>query len=521
MKLRNKIGAFLGTLALAVALTPVSALGAAENSISVTGLSAGDSATYYQIIKRNATTGEWELAGTFGDLTIDDLLDGIDAAEAGIIVAAAQNGTSMGTVAAGESGLSASDVDLGTYLIIATPADNNTVYGPMFVSADYEEGGNSIDPATADPLAAVAPSQEAVAKKSEVTLDKKAEPKGADNDNSAQNVGVGDTVAFTVETTMPTFTSAQKDLYYHISDEVSTGLAIDTGTISVSVEGYEVTAGTDYVIESSSESGWEISFTESFLRSVKGNPKVTVTYDAEVTEDAEVNVNELTNEAKVEFTHSPDGSHGSKTDETYHYSYGFDVPVSGVTGENSEEFIKVGVDAEGNPISDTIVTIGGEEYSPLADAVFTLQEVNGGGSWTSTSLASGLFSFTGLDAGRYTLKETTPPAGFAVDPDTYYVEILPVFNNDGTLASYTVTCGKDSGYDNPPVSSFTIDHTTDPITSVIANPEPLPQIFENTKVPSLPTTGGAGTLALTVGGVALIAVGILVIMRVFRESEQA
>ena len=43
--------------------------------------------------------------------------------------------------------------------------------------------------------------------------------------------------------------------------------------------------------------------------------------------------------------------------------------------------------------------------------------------------------------------------------------------------------------------------------------------FKNIKTPALPTTGGAGTLALTVGGVALIAAGLVLVVRVARKTE--
>lgn len=556
MKLNKRIGALFGTIALAASLCPTGAFAAGaktpEGTISVTGLTVGDTAKYYQIIEKDTSTGGWKLVDAIAPntgITLAKVLDGINAEEAGIILGcfSKTGGTSMGTVTETDNGTltagsTASPIAVGTYLIVATPADNNTIYAPMFVSADYTTNGNTIEPATADDLAAVAPDQAAVAKKSEVPITKSAEVKQgtAENDRSAQNVGVGDSVTFTVNTKVPSFTEAQDDLLFKVSDSVSTGIEIDTASLKVKVDsgaekavvtgGYYNAGGTegtatsyDYTVTSITATSWEISFSEDYLKRVAGNPSVVVKYDATIKANANVNINELTNTANVEFTHSPDGTHGSKNDKTYHYSYSFDAPVSGNGTENSEEFIKVGVDSEGNPITGVDkVTINNKDYSPLADAEFTLTEVGGGGgSWTSKSLDTGLFSFTGLDAGRYTLKEATPPAGYALDTNTYYVEILPIFNaDDGTLESYTVTCGTSSDYSNPVVSSFTISHdNSGNVVASITDPEPAPQIFTNTEVPSLPTTGGAGTLALTMGGVAMIAAGLVLVLQVARKLK--
>lgn len=512
----------------------VSALAAdAETSISVSGLDTGDTAKYYQIIQQNENSKAWELAGKFGELTLADLLDGIDAVEAGTIVANVSNGTAMDvetTPGTATAGTADAPIAPGTYLVIITPgADNDTIYGPVFVSADYKTGGNTIEASEENELTGVAPDQSAVAKKTTVDITKTAAVDGKDNDSSAQNVGVGDKVAFTVETNVPTFTEAQEDLVFTVSDKVSTGLEIDPATIAVAVAGYGGTGQptfaetTDYTFVKKAKDGWEISFKESFLKRVNGNPKVTITYKATVTAAAgTTSINELTNEAEVEYTHSPDGNTHSKTDETYHYTYAFDAPVSGNTQDNSEEFIKVGQKADGSPLTETTVTYGEVTASPLAGALFTLTEVGGDQqAFTSTSLDSGLFSFTGLDAGRYTLEETTAPTGFQRDTNTYYVEVIPTFNDDGTLASYTVTCGTNSDYSNSVVSSFTISHDQDGgVVATMPAEEPLPQVFVNVENPALPTTGGMGTMGLTAAGIVLIAGGAFFMLRNRRRNEQ-
>ena len=87
MKLNKRIGALLGSIAIAASLCPAAALAAAgdrtaDTSITVTGLDAQDTAKYYQILKYNASTGNWELNGTYGSLTADDIInDGVSTEE--------------------------------------------------------------------------------------------------------------------------------------------------------------------------------------------------------------------------------------------------------------------------------------------------------------------------------------------------------------------------------------------------------------------------------------------------------
>ena len=130
MSWRRNIVAGLSAAALTVAMAPSFAAALpADGSIEVTGLATGDTvAKYYQVVKLNATTGNWEMAGTFGDpaLTVANITDGIDAEEAGIIAAALQSGA--GTAMTVASGKATATVDPGTYLVIVTPNDNNTVY---------------------------------------------------------------------------------------------------------------------------------------------------------------------------------------------------------------------------------------------------------------------------------------------------------------------------------------------------------------------------------------------------------
>ena len=545
MKL-NKAGAILGAVALAFSLFPTGVLAApgdrtAEESITVTGLDEGDTARYYQIVKYNTTTQNWELNGTYGTLTMANILDGITAEEAGIIAAAATTGAEDMTVATASGATTATaNVDPGTYLVIVTPHENDTIYAPIFVSADFKENGNTID-ASSESLPNP---QVVVAKKSDLTVTKESTGSTKENESTASDgsVCVGSVIDFKVETNVPTYTTNVTNPTFKVSDKVSTGLVIKTDSLKVKVgtgseqavalNGYYNVDGStasasdyDFTVTKLAAGEWEISFSTAYLTTqAQGGPKVTAVYKAEVTADAPTtNVNELKNTARIDYTHTPDGTQAYQEDDTEHYTYSFDMPIAGNTSSNSSEFKKVGINADGQTQYETfeVSTTAPASSSPLQGATFDLVAVTSGETYTSTaSDTNGLFSFKGLDAGKYTLKEKHAPAGYILDPTTYYVEIIPVIT-DGKLVSYTVTCGANSNYQNSTVGSYTISNAgTGNVTAAKDATDPV-AYFKNIETPTLPTTGGAGTLALTMGGVAMIAAGLVLVMRVTRKGENA
>ena len=199
------------------------------------------------------------------------------------------------------------------------------------------------------------------------------------------------------------------------------------------------------------------------------------------------------------------------------------MPIAGNTSSNSSEFKKVGINADGQTQDSTFETSSTAPTgsSPLEGATFELTAATSGEKYTSTaSDTNGLFNFKGLDAGKYTLKEKHAPAGYILDPTTYYVEIIPVIT-DGKLVSYTVTCGTNSSYQNATVGSYTTTNAgTGNVTAAKNASDPV-AYFKNIETPTLPTTGGAGTLAVTMGGVAMMAIGYVIVLQITRMLKAA
>ena len=106
-------------------------------------------------------------------------------------------------------------------------------------------------------------------------------------------------------------------------------------------------------------------------------------------------------------------------------------------------------------------------------------------------------TFKGLDAGTYTLVETVAPEGFTLDTQTHTVEISAEYNADGTLSSYTIKI------DGTATSTYTATYNNGTITKISG--DSVKTEIKNTKMGTLPSTGGMGTYLFTIIGVVVMA----------------
>lgn len=502
-RLAKKImtGVLTASMAAGVMAVPAFAEGL-DTGISVTGVVSGDTAAYYQILKRNETTGEWELTDAMKNVTVNnkaltaaDITDGIDDSELHAITAAL-SGAGTGMTADGTT-LKADNVAAGTYVVIITPGSANNsgfVYNPVVVSADYDPTNTS---------------NTAAAKKTDVTVKKTA-------DDAKKDVNVGDTISFKVEPVVPIFPKNYTNPAYKVTDTLSTGLEIadadgdgdyaDEITITgVDPANCKVTATKD---------GFTVEFDSTYLKGLTTAPDVDITYNAVVRSNATYSVNRMTNTAKINFSNAPDDETGNGTheDKTNHYTFTIDGELSGeYTSEEkvvSKELVKIAVDQNGDPILDETnkheYTIGQatKTASPLAGATFKLTGGSlGTDGMTKESGTDGSITFEGLDAGTYTLKEISAPAGYVVDDTEHTVEITAQYKT-GTdeLESYTIMI------DGATTSSFKVSNTGESgVTIVKTETTILTSLLSNVKATGLPSTGGAGTTMFYVIGIILVA----------------
>lgn len=485
----------------------------ADGTISVTGVTSGDTAVYYQIVKRNADTGEWELNGNYGNLSIGDITDDVTSEEAHTI-SEYLTGEGMDMHVDTDGTTLSANVEPGTYVVVITPGSTNAgvVYNPVVVSSDYDNanGTNTINAS-------------AEAKRTVVTVDKTASE--ADRD-----VAVGDKISYTITPVIPLFPKNYTSPVYKVTDTLSTGLELadnnDDSEVDVSDINVNGVDEGNYTITVNNKSSFTVEFKSDYLKGLTAAPTgVTITYKAKVTSAATYSVNEMTNTAKINFSNSPSDTTGNGTDsdKTNHYTFTLDGTLNGSWTERDQivnkELIKTAVDKGGNPVLETKNTYTTGESkttaaSPLAGATFKLTGKNlREDGMTCRTDANGFITFAGLDAGTYTLTEVSAPAGYVKDSKEYKVEIVPTYGKDTDgneiLESYKVLI------DDKEVANFTVSNQgTTNVTTEKGGVTIYTSLIGNVKAAGLPSTGGVGTtMFYVVGGVLAAGAAILLITK--------
>ena len=479
-----------------------------ETTITATNVTAGDSVAYYQLVAYDAssTTG-WVLTdlGESCGVTLANLIDGITAEEAATIANALSSASATGNMAPKAEGSTTYEatVAAGLYYLKATAAGDTVIYNPAFVSADYYEGGNTVDFSTAF-------ESSTVLKKSEVTLTKE-----VTGEDKFKDTKPGDVIPYKITTAIPSYSGTFEHPVFTISDSFSAGLTL-SGNITVTYGESSTTATNDDVIitpDTADGGGFTVAFTEEYLIGLEGaTPAVTVEYSAEVTTAAEKNVNPLDNTATLTYSNTPDSTKDQEA-ITRHYTFTIDGDLLGGTGPSSE-LIKVGVDKDGNPIEETKETIHGTEVSPLDGAMFLLTgEGLPAEGITAESKDGGHIIFKGLDAGTYTLVETEAPAGYFKDITEFTVEIVPTYDTEvpDLLVSYEVIVTSDTA---TKTATFTMTNEGETLKSTGSSVESDAAFIQNKQGTVLPSTGGMGTQIFYIAGVVLLlGAGVVLVSR--------
>lgn len=480
-------------------------------TVTIKNVEEGATVTLYRIVEpvyNDAGLKEYKL------VTANSIAD-IEAPTTAEIAALAQAATSRqdGITAAADTTVKTTytaTVGAGMYLVLVE-GSGATVYNPMIVSVNYDKDsaaeGGEVDAQSNWELKNVT----AYAKSGTPGVDKKIV--NSDGNSNGNDVAIGDTVDFEIDTAIPSYSDQYTSLKFDITDALSAGFDA-ASNIVVKVDGNSVTAGTDTYSVTTGTGTFTVSFTDTYIRA-NGGKSVVVTYSATVNSSAGLNYDANTNTATIKFSNDPTDStsYGEVHDETYTYTFAIDGMLGGTqTGKTyqTHEVIKVYEDGKVEVISaDTALLDEIEVTNPLAGAVFTLTNTKTNKTYTATSNSEGyLEGFTGLDAGGYTLVETTAPAGYVVDPTVHTVNISAEYNGNGTLLSYSITI------DGQTTSTYTAtyDGTTPTITTLEGTQSTL--TIENTKIPALPSTGGIGTTIFYVtGSILLVGAAILLITK--------
>lgn len=329
------------------------------------------------------------------------------------------------------------------------------------------------------------------------TVDKKVQVGGTGKD--ATDAKIGDTLTFTLTSTIPDM-SAYDTYTFNFKDTLSQGLTFGQVT-SVTVEGVTdpLTVNTDYTVTTptASNNNTLTVAMKDFKAKQQDNAgkKITVTYTATLNENAVVGGHGNTNSATIQYSNNPSsgGTGESEPSKVRVFTYGFTVDK--YTGDKYDDDATrlAGAEFTLAPKGDAAmsfvqVTAG----SATENAVYRVAKADETGTTTIiTTPASGKVVFRGLENGEYTLTETKAPAGYNKLASALGVKVNG--QNDGTdttNATVTITYNNDNGSNYDKTASNGV----------------IP--VQNKSGVVLPGTGGMGTIAFTVIGVLVIALGV-------------
>lgn len=333
------------------------------------------------------------------------------------------------------------------------------------------------------------------------TVDKKVQVNG--NGADTADAKIGDTLTFTLTSTIPDM-SAYDTYTFNFKDTLSKGLTYGDIT-SVTVEGVDapLVKGTDYTVTTTPAAAGNTLLTVGMTdfknkQQTNAGKKITVTYTATLNENAVVGGAGNVNSATIQYSNDPSstGTGGSEPDKVRVFTYGFTVDK--YTGDNYNDAAtrlagaEFTLTAKGDTSAIKFVQVNAG--SATEDAVYRVAKAGetAGTTTTITTPANGKVVFQGLKNGEYTLTETKAPAGYNKLASAIGVKVNG--SNDGTdttNATVNITYNNDN-------NDTTYDQT--------ASNGVIP--VQNKSGAILPGTGGMGTIAFTVIGVLVIALGV-------------
>lgn len=326
------------------------------------------------------------------------------------------------------------------------------------------------------------------------TVDKKVQVNGTGQ--NATDAKIGDTLTFTLTSTIPDM-SAYSTYTFNFKDTLSKGLTFEQ-VKSVKVEDKTLSVNTDYTVTPPTAPNNTLTVAMNDFKAkqqANAGKKITVTYTATLNKDAVVGGAGNVNSATIQYSNNPstNGTGDSEPSKVRVFTYGFTVDK--YTGDQYTDAATRLAGAKftlapknGEPMSFVQVNAG----SGTVKAEYRV--ANAGETGATTTIitpANGKVEFRGLKNGEYTLTETEAPAGYNKLASAIGVKVNG--QNDGTdttNATVTITYNNDNG------SSY----------NQTASNGVIP--VRNKSGVTLPGTGGMGTIAFTVIGVLVIALGV-------------
>lgn len=481
--LRGLLAAFAAVL-IAFAALPTTALAAYTTQygdITVSNVHPGETVTLYQVVKyehdTTDNTVDWNFTANFGIGRVqyrdaednEDAIKGFANTMASYVLnpdnAFSSELTHEKTVGASATSVTFTGLEDGEYLVIVTPTDGSTrIYDRAIAKLEPVQGTDGNWTLTADDVNMTMKSIE------QPPIDKTVDVNEQPEQGPVSSFKPGDPVNFDIASVIPAYPSNAVNTRFAIGDTMSSGLTFnDNIVVTVTpAEGASqtLTQGTHYTLTSADDLGgktFEVVFIYEQVQQYAGW-NVVVSYSATVNKDATVAGPIESNTATVEFARDPYVANDFETDDDEVKLYTYTIQIQKVDADDPDEYLAATFEVR--TVKDNPATTVG---------IITTDPRN-----------QGLGSISDLPAGTYYLVEVKAPQGYQLDATPIPVTIDAVTKGDAKEAELIVTLGN---------------------------------AITNTKTPSLPVTGGEGTIAITAAGVVLIAGAAALIVRARKQNN--
>lgn len=386
---------------------------------------------------------------------------------------------------------------VGMYLIVV-PGNESTTYSRAVASIYYTSGDTQDMIVDGDLTMATTTADGAawVKKQVDVTVDKKV------NNLAGTTAKIGEVLKYDVTINpVPKYSGEHPTL--NVTDILSKGLEYQKPTdatgVKVYVDGQEIDTAkytVDFVPGTRTLTVNFVVDNKYTMNDYAGKAAV-IEYYAKLTKDAVLNNNANDNDVTLNYTKDSTVTGKDDQDKDKTHTYTFDIDGQ-TTGSLTSEIL--------NKYGEEVDSTTGDK-KPLEGATFTLYATNpdedenaepyttdvfGG---TTTTDVNGQVKITGLPEGTYYLKETAvTDTSYSLNSHVFEIVIdADIDATTGLLKSWTITIDGDA------TSTFTVDNAG------TATPAISPTNIQNTKLSSLPSTGGIGTYIFTIAGIIIMA----------------